>query len=123
MSTPADLNRFVLGCVGNALFGDAVAAEQRGFIRGGKSDPVGPGRNAAGGALFRYRTRCGTVYGHTGDIFGYTQFAAASADGSRSATVSINTQRTQETDGGGKQKAYRFLRRTEVLAVCAALAR
>jgi D-alanyl-D-alanine carboxypeptidase len=123
VSTPADLNRFIRGYVGKALFGDAVAAEQRRFIRGGKSDPVGPGRNAAGLALFRYRTRCGPVFGHTGNIFGYTQFAVASADGTRSATVSINAQRTQETDGRGKQKAYRFLRRAEVLAVCAALAR
>ena len=28
----------------------------------------GPGRNAAGLALFRYRTRCGKVYGHTGNF-------------------------------------------------------
>lgn len=123
VSTPADLNRFIRGYVGKALFGDAIAAEQRRFIAGGKSDPVGPGRNAAGLALFRYRTRCGRMFGHTGNIFGYTQFAAATADGTRSATVSINAQRTQETDGRGKQKAYRFLRRAEVLAVCAALAR
>ena len=123
VSTPADLNRFIRGYVGNALFGDAVAEEQRRFIQGGTSDPIGPGHNAAGLALFRYRTRCGTVYGHTGNIFGYTQFAAASEDGTRSATVSINAQRTQETDGRGKQKAYRVLREAEVLAVCAALAR
>jgi D-alanyl-D-alanine carboxypeptidase len=123
VSTPADLNRFIRGYVGKALFGDAVAAEQRRFIRHGKSDPVGPGRNAAGLALFRYRTRCGTMYGHTGNIFGYTHFAAASEDGTRSATVSINAQRTQDTDGREKQKAYRFLREAEVRAVCAALAR
>jgi D-alanyl-D-alanine carboxypeptidase len=123
VSTPADLNRFIRGYVGKALFGDAVAAEQRRFIRHGTSDPIGPGQNAAGLALFRYRTRCGTMYGHTGNIFGYTQLAAASADGTRSVTVSINAQRTQDTDGRGKQKAYRLLRKAEVLAVCAALAR
>jgi D-alanyl-D-alanine carboxypeptidase len=32
------------------------------------------------------------VYGHTGNIFGYTQFAVASPDGQRSATMSISSQ-------------------------------
>ena len=40
--------------------------------------------------LFRYRTRCGTVYGHTGSFPGYVQFAAASADGRRAVTTSLN---------------------------------
>ncbi|MCW5890345.1 MAG: beta-lactamase family protein [bacterium] len=122
VSTPADLNRFIRGYVGGALFGPAVQAEQRRFVRGGGSEPRGPGRNAAGLALFRYATRCGTVYGHTGNTFGYTQFAAASADGNRSATMAITLQRTQESEGRGR-KVFRALRRAELLAVCAALAR
>jgi len=40
--------------------------EQFQFIPGGSSDPPGPGNNSAGLAIFRYETRCGTVYGHTG---------------------------------------------------------
>jgi D-alanyl-D-alanine carboxypeptidase len=122
VSTPAELNRFIRGYVGGALFGPAVQAEQRRFVRGGSSDPVGPGRNAAGLALFRYKTRCGTVYGHTGNTFGYTQFAAASDDGSRSATVAITLQRTQRNTGR-EGRVFRALRRAELLAVCAAMAR
>jgi D-alanyl-D-alanine carboxypeptidase len=75
--------------------------------------------NSAGLAIFRYETRCGTVWGHTGNFPGYTQFAAASADGRRSVTVSINAQHTP-TDGS--LVVFEALRRAEELAVCAALA-
>lgn len=121
ISTPLELNRFVRGYVRGALFGPDVQAQQRQFIPGGGSEPRGPGMNSAGLALFRYQTRCGTVYGHTGNTFGYTQFMAASSDGARSATVSINLQRTQDSEGqaGAVFKAFR---RAELLAVCAALA-
>jgi D-alanyl-D-alanine carboxypeptidase len=59
------------------------------------------------------------VWGHTGNFFGDTQFMAASPDGRRSATVSINTRLVPNF---GDPDAYKALRRAEVLAVCAALA-
>jgi D-alanyl-D-alanine carboxypeptidase len=121
VSTPADLNRFIRGYVGGALFGPAVQAEQRQLVAG-HSEPTGPGANMAGLAVFRYQTRCGTVFGHTGNTFGYTQFMAASPDGTRSVTVSINLQRTQDAEGRAL-RVFRALRRAELLAVCAALAR
>jgi D-alanyl-D-alanine carboxypeptidase len=121
VSTPFDLNRFIRGYVGGALFGPDVQSQQRQFVPGG-SEPRGPGVNAAGLALFRYQTRCGTVYGHTGNTIGYTQLMAASADGSRSVTVSINLQRTQDSEGAAG-RVFKALRRAELLAVCAALAR
>jgi D-alanyl-D-alanine carboxypeptidase len=120
VSTPANLNRFIRGYVSGRLFGRAVRSQQRRFVAGG-SEPTGPGKNSAGLALFRYRTRCGTVYGHTGNTFGFTQFAAASANGSRSVTVSINLQRTQHSKGEAAA-VFQELRRVELLAVCAALA-
>jgi D-alanyl-D-alanine carboxypeptidase len=119
--TPRDLNRFIRGYVGGKLFAPDVQAQQRQFIPGGGSEPRGPGTNSAGLALFQYKTRCGTVYGHTGNTFGFTQFAAASSDGRRSVTVSINLQRTQESEGRAGA-VFRALRRAELLAVCAALA-
>jgi D-alanyl-D-alanine carboxypeptidase len=121
VSTPANLNRFIRGYVVGRLFGRAVRSQQRRLIAGG-SEPTGPGMNSAGLALFRYRTRCGTVYGHTGNTFGFTQFAAASPNGSRSVTVSINLQRTQHSKGEAGA-VFRALRQVELLAVCAALAR
>ena len=57
------------------------------FVPGGESSPPGPGKNSAGLALFRYQSKCGTVYGHTGNFPGYTTFIAATADGRRSAVV------------------------------------
>jgi D-alanyl-D-alanine carboxypeptidase len=119
VSTPADLNAFIRAYVGGKLFDERTQAKQRRVIEGGSSEPPGPGMNSAGLALFRYQTRCGTVWGHTGNTFGYTQFAAASADGRRSVTVSINAQHTPTT---GSMVVFEALRHAEKLAVCAALA-
>ena len=120
VSTPQDLNRFIRGYVGGELFGRRVSAEQARFGPGG-SEPPGPGRNSAGLALFRYDTRCGTVFGHTGNTAGYTQFIAASRDGRRSVTMSINLQRTQNSQGQ-EGRVFAALRAAEEDAVCAALA-
>ena len=103
------------------LFGQKVRAQQRRWVPRGGSEPTGPGTNSAGLALFRYRTRCGTVLGHTGNTFGFTQFAAATRDGTRSVTVSISLQRTQ-TSQGWPLAVFRALRAAEEQAVCAALA-
>jgi D-alanyl-D-alanine carboxypeptidase len=118
VSTPADLTRFVRGYVGGRLFGARVQRAQR-RMRPGNSEPRGPGINRAGLALFRYRTRCGVVFGHTGNTPGYTQFIAASGDGRRSATVAINQRITAETR---VPAAFARLRGTWAAAVCAALA-
>jgi D-alanyl-D-alanine carboxypeptidase len=90
VSTPLQLNRFIRGLLGARLFPRAVQRRQFRFVQGGRSSPPGPGRNSAGLALFRYRTRCGTVYGHTGNFPGYVQFAAATRDGRRAVTTSLN---------------------------------
>jgi D-alanyl-D-alanine carboxypeptidase len=119
VSTPADLNDFIRGYVGGELFDKRTRAKQRRVVEGGSSEPPGPGKNSAGLGIFRYETRCGTVWGHTGNTPGYTQFMAASPNGSRSVTVSVNTQLTP-TDG--EPGVFEALRRAEGLAVCAALA-
>ncbi|WP_017236424.1 serine hydrolase domain-containing protein [Streptomyces sp. SS] len=93
VSTPKDLNRFIRAWAGGRDFlSKETRHQQRTFIPGAASEPAGPGVNSGGLAIFRYRTRCGTVYGHTGNTPGYTQFAAATADGERSLTFSITTQ-------------------------------
>lgn len=120
VSTPADLNAFVRGYVGGELFDRDVRHQQRDVFEGGSSEPPGPGNNSAGLGVFRYETKCGTVWGHTGNTLGYTQFMAASPNGRRSATVSINAQITPTV---GDPQAFEALRRAEGLAVCAALAR
>ncbi|MDX1378568.1 MAG: serine hydrolase domain-containing protein [Anaerolineales bacterium] len=122
VSTPANLNRFVRGYVRGTLFSRRIRAAQREWVPGGGSEPPGPGRNSAGLGLFRYQTRCGTVFGHTGNTSGFTQFAAATSDGRRSVTVSMSLQRTQ-TSRGQELAVFRALRVAETRAVCAALAR
>ncbi|HSK83233.1 MAG TPA: serine hydrolase domain-containing protein [Rubrobacter sp.] len=119
VSTPADLNAFIRGYVGGKLFDSGTRSQQRRVLRGGGSEPPGPGDNSAGLAIFRYETKCGTVWGHTGNTLGYTQFMAASSDGRRSVTVSINSQNVPNE---GVPAVFKALRQAEERAVCAALA-
>lgn len=114
VSTPGELNRFIRAYVRGTLTTRSLRAQQRRF-RAGSSEPPGPGANAAGLGLFRYATRCATVYGHTGNTFGYTQFAAATSDGRRSVTVSVSSQISRPSPG-----LLAALRRAETEAVCAA---
>jgi D-alanyl-D-alanine carboxypeptidase len=114
VSTPLDLGRFVRAYVSGQLFGARLRAEQRRFVAGGRSSPPGPGANAAGLALFRYRSRCGTVFGHTGNLPGYVQWAAATSDGRRSVTSSMNIP-------APKGRLLARLRAMQADAVCALL--
>ena len=111
VSTPQDLNAFIRADLGLAYFDRAQQQQQMDWWAGGESSPPGPGTNSAGLALFRYQTRCGTVYGHTGNFPGYVQFAAATADGSRALTTTLNIPAPT-----GKLLAQ--LRRVQVVAVC-----
>jgi D-alanyl-D-alanine carboxypeptidase len=115
VSTPADLGAFVRADLGGRFFGPAQRREQLRFVPG-SSSPAGPGTNSAGLAIFRYRTRCGTVFGHTGDLPGYVQWAAATADGRRSVTTSLNI-------AAPKGALLEELRSVQTLAVCALLGR
>jgi D-alanyl-D-alanine carboxypeptidase len=117
VSTPADLNTFVRAYVRGELFDLQTRSQQREVFEGGDSEPPGPGENSAGLGVFRYETRRGTVWGHTGNTPGYTQFMAASPNGNRSATVSINSQLTPTV---GDTEAFETLRRAEERAVCCA---
>jgi D-alanyl-D-alanine carboxypeptidase len=118
-STPRDLLRFMRGYVSGRLFGPALQRAQRRWRPGG-SEPPRPGVNSAGMALFRYRMPCGTIYGHTGNFYGYTQFAASTPNGRRAATVSVSLQLNPLT---GAPPAYQAMHRAFGRAACAALAR
>lgn len=116
VSTAAELNSFIRAYTSARLFSRAAQAQQLRFVPG-SSGPPGPGTNSAGLAIFRYATRCGTVYGHTGNTLGYTQFAAATLGGGDSVTVSASEQLTPTV----RPKIFATLRHAEELAVCAAL--
>ena len=114
VSTPRELNAFIRADLGLGFFGRAEQEQQMRFHAGGESVPPGPGKNSAGLALFRYRTRCGTVFGHTGDLPGYAQWAAATADGSRGVTTTLNIN-------APTGKLLTRLRRVQETAVCVLL--
>lgn len=115
ISTPANINRFVRAYAGGTLFGGEARRRQYRFRPGAASHPRGPGENAGGLALYRYQTRCGNVFGHTGSVPGYTQLIASTRNGRRSLTFSVNRQ----LDG----EMLPVLRRAQVRAVCAAKAK
>ena len=73
VSTPIDLSRFVRAYVPTVLRASRAGGVS---FRPGASSPPGPGENFAGIGIFRYRTGCGTVYGHTGSFPGYRVFLA-----------------------------------------------
>ncbi len=115
VSTPGDLGAFIRADLAGRFFGGAQRRQQLRFVVG-SSSPAGPGTNSAGLAIFRYQTRCGTVYGHTGNFPGYVQWAAATANGRRSVTTSLNIA----APTGGLLKQLRSL---QAAAVCALLGR
>jgi D-alanyl-D-alanine carboxypeptidase len=117
VSTLPDLSRFFRGYVGGRLFGSHVKQAQRQWVRG-SSSPPGPGVNGAGLGLFRYRTKCGTVFGHTGSFPGYRIFAASSANGKRSIAYVANAQ---IVPGQGSARVSALIRKSQVAAVCHAL--
>jgi D-alanyl-D-alanine carboxypeptidase len=120
ISTPADLNSFIRAWGAGRFLGPRLRRAQTRFIEGAPGQPAGPGDNSGGLALYRYETRCGTVFGHTGNFPGYTQFIASSPDGSRSTVVSANEQIERETGAPG---LFEPLRGIYADAACAALAR
>jgi D-alanyl-D-alanine carboxypeptidase len=111
VSTPQNLNAFIRADLGLKFFDRAQQQQQMSWWAGGESSPPGPGKNSAGLALFRYQSRCGTVYGHTGSFPGYAQFAAATADGTRAVTTTLNIAAPT-----GRLLAQ--LRRVQAAAVC-----
>jgi D-alanyl-D-alanine carboxypeptidase len=117
VSTPRDLNVFFRGYVGGELFAGEARSRQFDFVPG-CGEPSGPGECSAGLSLYRYRTRCGTVFGHTGNFPGYTQFAAATRDGRRSVVVFANTQVSDEM----KPDVFEILLEADEAAVCALFA-
>ncbi|MFE0463587.1 serine hydrolase domain-containing protein [Kitasatospora sp. NPDC058965] len=116
VSTPQDFNAFAAGYAGGPLIGDATRQQQRTFVDGA-SEPAGPGTNRAGLAIFEYATRCGAVYGHTGNTAGYTQLGAGTPDGRRSVTVSV----TEQVNKTHNPDVLAHLRAVEEDFVCALL--
>ncbi|MFD7862103.1 serine hydrolase domain-containing protein [Streptomyces sp. NPDC059783] len=116
VSTPEDMTAFVRGYAGRTLLSAPTRRDQRTWVDGA-SEPAGPGTNRAGLALFRYATRCGVVYGHTGNFPGYTQLIAATPDGERSLALSLTTQ----VNKTNKPALLKRLRAVEEDFVCALL--
>jgi D-alanyl-D-alanine carboxypeptidase len=114
VSTPLDMARFVRRYVPTVLATSTV----EGAFYLGSSSPPGPGKNFAGLGIFRYRTGCGTVYGHTGSFPGYRIFVAASSDGKRSVVFVANSQ---IVPGQGSQKISKEIAQAQSRAVCRAL--
>ena len=116
VSTPAEMNTFIRDYLAPLFFTRQTQTDQLRFVAG-NSSPPGPGANAAGLAVFQYRTSCGNVYGHTGSFPGYTQFGAATLGGGNSVTVTA----TEQLSTTVHPQVLAVLRQAELLAVCAAM--
>jgi D-alanyl-D-alanine carboxypeptidase len=116
VSTPLDLAHFAGAYVPTML---SATRGLPGAFRPGSSSPPGPGKNFAGLGIFRYRTGCGTVYGHTGSFPGYRVFLAARDDGFRSVVFVVNAQIVP--GGRGSPKVAKAITKAQGMAVCRAL--
>jgi D-alanyl-D-alanine carboxypeptidase len=114
VSTPVEVARFFRAYVGARLFSHATRRLGRTFVSG-NSSPPGPGENDAGLGLFRYRTDCGTAFGHTGSFPGYRMFAASNGNGRKSVVFAVNVQLTGPP---GSPQVADLIRRAQRLAVC-----
>ena len=119
ISTPVDLTRFIRAYASGELITRSTRTQQRQFILGAAGEPPGPAQNSGGLALYRYRTGCGTVLGHTGNFPGYTTLMIATPNGRRSAVVTVNEQLAEDA----KPETFDHLRPVFELAACAALPR
>jgi D-alanyl-D-alanine carboxypeptidase len=115
VSTPADMARFLPAYVPTVLAADLKLPRP---FRPGSSSPPGPGTNSAGIGIFRYQSKCGTVYGHTGSFPGYRVFVAANASGTRGVVFVANAQ---VIPGSGSPSVSDAIRAAQVQAVCVAL--
>lgn len=117
VSSPLDLARFARRYVPTVLA--ATKDLEGGPFRPGSSSPPGPGKNFASLGIFRYRTGCGTIYGHTGSFPGYRILLAASADGKRSVVFVVNSQIVP--GGQGSPKVATAITKAQGRAICRAL--
>ena len=79
ISTAADPNTFVRGMLGGKLFNPQVLiTDPGGFVRERVDHQAR--HQLSGMSIYRYDTACGTVYGHTGNMPGYTAFIASSSE-------------------------------------------
>lgn len=116
VSTAADVLGFFAALRAGNYF-DRRLLEQVDETVPGDSSPPGPtgeGTNASGLGIFRYETRCGPVWGHTGTFPGYRAFGAARPDGKGGAAVLVNA-----SDLGTDAEAA--LLELQELASCAAI--
>ncbi len=113
ISTPNDLNTFIRGFVSGKLFNPQVLTDPTGFVPG-SGGPPGPGVNYSGLSIYRYETACGVVFGHTGNMPGYTLFIGASADGNNSVAIAVNSQVSPK----GNDAVFQRLLAVENQAIC-----
>jgi D-alanyl-D-alanine carboxypeptidase len=122
VSTLRDLNRFIRGWAGGFLKSRKVERAQKAFLppfTGG--EPPGPGVNRGGLTLYRYKTGCGVLLGHSGNIPGYTQLVAATPDGRRSLVVTATEALNRPSTG--PQAVFAQLQQVFERAACSALAK
>ncbi|MGF1430545.1 serine hydrolase domain-containing protein [Kitasatospora sp. LaBMicrA B282] len=113
VATPRDLSSFTRAYASGTLLSAATRAQQLTF-RPGRSQPSGPGDNEVGLAIFRYTTRCGVVYGHTGNFLGYTLLAVGTPDGRRSLAFVVSEQ----LNDAGQPELVKQLREVQEDFVC-----
>lgn len=88
VSTPRDWTRFLSALMSGHLLPAAQLAQMRTFVE----DPSSAGTGQYGLGLQEYTNSCGTVWGHTGGIPGYSSQNYTDSVGRRTVSVVSTTQ-------------------------------
>lgn len=93
VSTSADLATFFRALLAGDLLGERELSEMQRTVDTGTDPLAAQGAPArAGLGLFEIKLPCGSVWGHGGDIGGYSNQVIASHDGTKVVVVAQNTQ-------------------------------
>lgn len=98
ISTVEDSNRFLKALVSGKVLRPAQLAEMETTVRATAFEQNWPGARYGLGLMW-VPNSCGGQWSHGGDIHGFRTRNAVSADGSRSVTVSINTDSMKPEQG------------------------
>jgi D-alanyl-D-alanine carboxypeptidase len=113
---PEDVSEAIAAWASDGMV--STPAEMKAFIRDYLAPLFFTRQTQAGPAVVKYRTSCGTVYAHTGNFRGYTQFGATTLGGGHSVSLTATEQLSHTVH----TEVLAALRHAELLAVCAAMA-
>jgi D-alanyl-D-alanine carboxypeptidase len=115
ISDSHDLSRFFSAVLGGKLF----SREQLNQMKTTVELPADfPFQGGYGLGLMKFKSQCGTVWGHGGDTLGHHSTAMAAADGRRTAVSDTTAEPSDSTENAGVTRYYQVALAAEEVTIC-----